>query len=109
MGNWKRTFPASTRWVMSKVGRLSRTSLTMTSAFCAPTCLSMAAPVREIVLSPYTIFIDPQFGRVGMSENEARKQGRNIRVAKLPMNAVIRALETGETRGFMKAIVVGDT
>src|SRR5258708_23857363 len=34
-------------------------------------------------LVPYTIFIDPQLGRVGMSENEARKQGRNIRVAKL--------------------------
>ena len=58
---------------------------------------------------PHTIFIDPQFGRVGMTENEARKQGRNIRVAKLPMNAVIRALETLETRGFMKAIVDADT
>ena len=60
-------------------------------------------------LVPYTIFIDPQLGRVGMSENEARKQGRNIRVAKLPMNSVIRALETGETRGFMKAVVDADT
>ncbi len=58
---------------------------------------------------PYTIFIDPQFGRVGISEHEARQQGRNIRVAKLPMNAVIRALETGETRGFMKAIVDANT
>src|SRR6266516_504108 len=60
-------------------------------------------------LNPYTIFIDPQLGRVGMSENEARKQGRNIRVAKLPMNAVARALEIGETRGFMKAIVDAET
>lgn len=60
-------------------------------------------------LVPYTIFIDPQLGRVGLSENEARKQGRNIRVAKLPMNAVIRALETGETRGFMKAVVDAET
>ena len=60
-------------------------------------------------LVPYTVFIDPQLGRVGLSENEARKQGRNIRVAKLPMNAVIRALETGETRGFMKAIVDTET
>ncbi len=58
---------------------------------------------------PYTIFIDPQLGRVGMSENEARKPGRNIRVAKLPMNAVPRALEIGETRGFMKAVVDADT
>jgi pyruvate/2-oxoglutarate dehydrogenase complex dihydrolipoamide dehydrogenase (E3) component len=66
------------------------------------------ASARDRVV-PHTIFIDPQFGRVGMSENEARKQGRNIRVAKLPMNAVIRALETGETRGFMKAIVDADT
>jgi pyruvate/2-oxoglutarate dehydrogenase complex dihydrolipoamide dehydrogenase (E3) component len=67
-----------------------------------------SASTRDRVV-PHTIFIDPQFGRVGMSENEARKQGRNIRVAKLPMNAVIRAIETGETRGFMKAIVDADT
>ncbi len=66
------------------------------------------ASTRDRVV-PHTIFIDPQFGRVGMSENEARKQGRNIRVAKLPMNAVIRAIETGETRGLMKAIVDADT
>ena len=54
---------------------------------------------------PYTVFIDPQLGRVGMTEREARTQGRAIRVAKLPMSAVIRALETGETRGFMKAVI----
>jgi len=60
-------------------------------------------------LVPYTIFIDPQLGRVGMSENEARRRGRNFRVAKMPMNDVPRALETGETRGFMKAIVDADT
>jgi pyruvate/2-oxoglutarate dehydrogenase complex dihydrolipoamide dehydrogenase (E3) component len=60
-------------------------------------------------LVPHTIFIDPQLARVGMSENEARKHGRKIRVVKLPMNAVARALETGETRGFMKAIVDADT
>ncbi|HEX6477575.1 MAG TPA: mercuric reductase [Ktedonobacteraceae bacterium] len=60
-------------------------------------------------LVPYTIFIDPQLGRVGLSENEARKQGRTIRVAKLPMYAVPRALETGETRGFMKAIIDAET
>ena len=54
---------------------------------------------------PYTMFIDPQLGRVGPTEREARARGRAIRVAKLPMSAVIRALETGETRGFMKVIV----
>jgi pyruvate/2-oxoglutarate dehydrogenase complex dihydrolipoamide dehydrogenase (E3) component len=54
---------------------------------------------------PYTIFIDPQLGRIGMTESEARAQKRNYRVAKMPMNYVARALEVDETRGFMKAIV----
>ena len=54
---------------------------------------------------PYAVFIDPQLGRAGLTEREARAQGRAIRVAKLPMGAVIRAIETGETRGFMKAVV----
>jgi pyruvate/2-oxoglutarate dehydrogenase complex dihydrolipoamide dehydrogenase (E3) component len=58
---------------------------------------------------PYAVFIDPQLGRVGITEREARAQGRAVRVAKLPMGAVIRALETGETRGFMKAVVDADT
>jgi len=60
-------------------------------------------------LVPYTVFIDPQLGRAGLTEREARAQGRRIRVAKLPMSAVIRALETGETRGFMKAVVDADS
>ena len=60
-------------------------------------------------LVPYTVFIDPQLGRVGLSETEARAQGRNIRVAKMPMNYVARALEMDEPRGFMKAVVDADT
>jgi pyruvate/2-oxoglutarate dehydrogenase complex dihydrolipoamide dehydrogenase (E3) component len=60
-------------------------------------------------LVPYTVFIDPQLGRIGLTETEARAQGRNIRVAKLPMTSVARALEVDETRGFMKAIVDSDT
>jgi len=56
-------------------------------------------------LVPNTVFIDPQLGRVGLSEREARAQGTKIRVAKLPMTDVARAVETDETRGFMKAIV----
>ncbi len=54
---------------------------------------------------PYTVFIDPQLGRVGMTESEAREQKRAIKVAKMPMNYVARALEVDESRGFMKAIV----
>lgn len=60
-------------------------------------------------LVPYTVFIDPQLGRVGLSETEATGKGLNIRVAKMPMTRVARALETDETRGFMKAIVDADT
>lgn len=60
-------------------------------------------------LVPYTVFIDPQLGRVGLSEREARAQERHIRVAKMPMSWVARALETDETRGFMKVIVDANT
>jgi pyruvate/2-oxoglutarate dehydrogenase complex dihydrolipoamide dehydrogenase (E3) component len=56
-------------------------------------------------LYPYCVFIDPQLGRIGLSENEARKQGRKVRVARLPMTSVARALETGHSHGFMKALV----
>jgi pyruvate/2-oxoglutarate dehydrogenase complex dihydrolipoamide dehydrogenase (E3) component len=56
---------------------------------------------------PYTVFIDPQLGRIGMTETEAK--GLNIRVAKLPMAHSARAIEMSETRGFMKAIVDADT
>jgi pyruvate/2-oxoglutarate dehydrogenase complex dihydrolipoamide dehydrogenase (E3) component len=60
-------------------------------------------------LVPYTVFIDPQLGRVGMTEAQARSHGKKIRVAKMPMNYVARALEVDEARGFMKAIVDADT
>lgn len=59
--------------------------------------------------APYTVFIDPQLGRVGLSEQEAREQGLRIKVAKLPMTSVARALEVDETRGLMKAIVDADS
>jgi pyruvate/2-oxoglutarate dehydrogenase complex dihydrolipoamide dehydrogenase (E3) component len=58
---------------------------------------------------PYTIFIDPQLGRIGLSEHEAREQGYTIKVAKMPMNYVDRALEVDESRGFMKAVVDAST
>ena len=56
-------------------------------------------------LVPYTVFIDPQLGRVGLTETEARAQGLNVRVAKMPMTYVARALEVDESRGFMKVII----
>jgi pyruvate/2-oxoglutarate dehydrogenase complex dihydrolipoamide dehydrogenase (E3) component len=58
---------------------------------------------------PYTMFIDPQLGRVGLTEQEARDQGLDVLVAKIPMSYVSRAVELGETRGLMKAVVDAET
>ncbi|MBD3403149.1 FAD-containing oxidoreductase [candidate division GN15 bacterium] len=58
---------------------------------------------------PYTMFIDPQLAKVGLSEKEAKQQGRKYTVARIPMTSVARALETDETRGLMKALIDPDT
>jgi pyruvate/2-oxoglutarate dehydrogenase complex dihydrolipoamide dehydrogenase (E3) component len=58
---------------------------------------------------PYTVFMDPQLGRVGMTETEAKRSGKKIRVARMPMTSVARALEMDESRGLMKAIVDAET
>ncbi|KQS32442.1 mercuric reductase [Pedobacter sp. Leaf194] len=54
---------------------------------------------------PYCMFTDPQLGRIGLSEMEAKEQKLNYKVAVLPMSNVARGIETGETLGLMKAIV----
>ncbi len=54
---------------------------------------------------PYCMFTDPQLGRIGITESEAEKQGLDYLVAKLPMAHVARAIEVGDTRGIMKAII----
>jgi pyruvate/2-oxoglutarate dehydrogenase complex dihydrolipoamide dehydrogenase (E3) component len=56
-------------------------------------------------LVPYCMFTDPPFGRVGLSEAEARHRGVAVRVARLPIAAVLRSRTMSETRGFMKALV----
>lgn len=58
---------------------------------------------------PYTVFIDPQLGRIGLTEKEAREQGRKIKIARMPMTRVARAFEMAETRGVMKVIVDAET
>ena len=60
-------------------------------------------------LVPYTVYIDPQLGRIGLSETEARASGRSIQVASMPMRRVARALETDEPRGLLKVIVDSQT
>jgi len=60
-------------------------------------------------LVPFCLFTDPQLARVGLSETEAKQQGVAVRIARLPMSAVLRTQTTGETRGFMKALIDGRT
>jgi pyruvate/2-oxoglutarate dehydrogenase complex dihydrolipoamide dehydrogenase (E3) component len=57
----------------------------------------------------YGLYIDPPLGRVGMTEREALASGRRVLVGKRPMTQVGRAKEFGETRGFIKVLVDGDT
>ena len=54
---------------------------------------------------PYCMFTDPQLGRIGISETDAKKSGLDVKIAHLPMSRVARAVEVGDTRGFMKAVV----
>ncbi len=54
---------------------------------------------------PYSVFTDPQLGGVGMTEKEARKKGYKLKIGKMPMSYVARAIERGETAGFMKVVV----
>src|SRR5262245_5732413 len=59
-------------------------------------------------LVPYCMFTDPPLAHVGLSERDAQRDGIAVRVAKLPMSAVLRTEATDETQGFMKAIVARD-
>jgi probable pyridine nucleotide-disulfide oxidoreductase len=54
---------------------------------------------------PYTVFLDPELGRVGLTEREARRLGHEVRVLELPASAVPRAKTIGATRGLLKAVV----
>jgi pyruvate/2-oxoglutarate dehydrogenase complex dihydrolipoamide dehydrogenase (E3) component len=54
---------------------------------------------------PYAVFTDPQLGRVGIGETEARERGFRVKVGKIPMSRVARAIERDETAGLMKLVV----
>jgi pyruvate/2-oxoglutarate dehydrogenase complex dihydrolipoamide dehydrogenase (E3) component len=57
---------------------------------------------------PYILFTDPELGHVGLHEQDAKRQGLNYRLAKLPMAAVLRTRTLGETEGFLKALIADD-
>ncbi|SFM68463.1 Pyruvate/2-oxoglutarate dehydrogenase complex, dihydrolipoamide dehydrogenase (E3) component [Chitinophaga sp. YR627] len=54
---------------------------------------------------PYCMFTDPQLGRIGLTEKAAKEAGYDVKVACLDMTRVARAIETGNTQGFMKAVI----
>jgi pyruvate/2-oxoglutarate dehydrogenase complex dihydrolipoamide dehydrogenase (E3) component len=60
-------------------------------------------------ITAYALYIDPPLGRAGMTETEARKSGRKTLIAKRAMERVGRAVEKGETQGFMKVLVDAET
>ena len=60
-------------------------------------------------LVPYAVFTDPQLGRVGLTEKEARATGRRLKVGTIPMAWVARAIERDETAGLMKLVVDAET
>ena len=66
-------------------------------------------PARSATASAYALFIDPPLGRAGMTEAEARATGRKALMGKRPMTKVGRAVEKGETLGFMKVLIDADT
>ena len=75
----------------------------------ADNLLNNAARSVEDRIPAYALFIDPPLGRVGMGEAEVRKSGRKALVGTRPMTRVGRAVEKGETQGFIKIIVDAET
>ena len=64
---------------------------------------------KEHRLIPYSLFTDPQLGRIGLTEKQARDSGRKLRVGKIPVARVARAIERDETAGLMKIVVDADS
>ncbi len=67
---------------------------------------SLSTDNRQV---PYCVFTDPQLGRVGLTEKEARATGRQLKIGKIPMSWVARAIERDETAGLMKIVVDAGT
>lgn len=57
---------------------------------------------------PYALFTDPELGRVGLTEKDAKAAGYNLKVGKIPMEWVARAIERTETKGLMKIVINAD-
>jgi pyruvate/2-oxoglutarate dehydrogenase complex dihydrolipoamide dehydrogenase (E3) component len=60
-------------------------------------------------IKAYNLYIDPPLGRCGMTERDARESGRRVLIGMRPMTSVGRAVEKGESQGFMKVLVDADS
>ena len=58
---------------------------------------------------PYALFTDPELGRVGKTEREAREEGYEVKIGSVPVSSVARAKEAGRTQGMMKVVIDGAT
>ena len=57
---------------------------------------------------PYALYTEPELGRIGLSEREARAKGYRLKIGSVPMAYVARAIERGETSGLMKIVINAD-
>lgn len=89
--------------------RIIRTNFLSTSAASTTPSMPDTHTSRSRILTPYVMYTDPQLGHVGLHTKELEGSSRQIKVAKMPMSYVARALETAEPRGMMKATVDAKT
>ncbi|KAF4967801.1 hypothetical protein FSARC_4693 [Fusarium sarcochroum] len=89
--------------------RIIRTNLLpQAMSFTTPAMPTTQTSISR-VLTPYVMYTDPQLGHVGLHARDLAKSTREIKIAKMPMSYVARALETAEPRGMMKAAVDAKT
>jgi pyruvate/2-oxoglutarate dehydrogenase complex dihydrolipoamide dehydrogenase (E3) component len=100
--------PGVTGWATSPAARRLRISATTISRSSFTTCSTNGSldgrPHRS-----YALFTDPELGRVGLTETEARTAGRQVRVGSIPLSRVARAIERNETAGLMKVVIDAET
>ena len=104
MAGWRRARRTYGRWGNAPAAPNSPTYPKTIFESCAIISPEEVA-ARAIWLVPYSMFTDPPLARVGLSEGQAERQGLVVRVAKLPMDAVLGAQATDQRQGFMKALV----
>ena len=103
------TSTISGRWATATDAAHSPTPRTTTSRSSPPTCSTTIPRRVSDRVTTYALYIDPPLGRAGMTVDQVRKSGRKALVGKRPMTRVGRAVEKGETQGFMKVVVDAET